>query len=550
MAVASKPASRPRRQIFYVNGATALSLFLVLAALALVATPPAPATVAEFAPQAQQQIQDAPEEQSAGAAVQATATAETIVVESEAAREAADDRGVIEVIEGVPSALNCVQWPDGSVTQTFDRQSPPCIASWDVAAGNGGSTSKGVTANEVAVAVALNAEADSEWAKNYQVVLDHFNTAYQLYGRQFRLELYQPESGTGTATAEQQRAEAIHVAQELGAFASVDQNQPGPTMVSELARMGVIAASARTGIFTTEELRAMSPYVWTYGNTLDAVERDLGEFICKSLGGDRAEHAGDIALQQRERQFAILYHEPRVGDDPVRVGPLVDRLAQCGLDVPVHQYPADQATRLVVMQDVQSSGATSLIVSGQSVSYNMMPDATRLGFYPEWIGLGDEGQFSPGAWSNEPAQAANAFGMAPGNKPVSVGEDPYSQVLRNGGGDPGFGIGGFYASMLVVASGVQLAGADLTPESFARGLQETTFPNPGAGTSPAFQATVGFHGDQAMLDDVALWWWDSSRPPAQGVQPGGFCLVGNGTRWLSGQWPEGRQPLFDRSGGC
>jgi len=27
---------------------------------------------------------------------------------------------------------------DGSTTQTFDRQSPPCISSWDGVAGNGG----------------------------------------------------------------------------------------------------------------------------------------------------------------------------------------------------------------------------------------------------------------------------------------------------------------------------------------------------------------------------------------------------------------------------
>ena len=58
------------------------------------------------------------------------------------------DAGLREAKDRVRSAVrNSGQpWPDGKVTQTFDPQSPACIASWPEAAkGNGGATTRGVS---------------------------------------------------------------------------------------------------------------------------------------------------------------------------------------------------------------------------------------------------------------------------------------------------------------------------------------------------------------------------------------------------------------------
>ena len=98
-----------------------------------------------------------------------------------------------------------------------------------------------------------------------------------------------------------------------------------------------------------------------------------------------------------------------------------------------------------------------------------------------------------------------------------------------------------YRSLLMLASGLQLAGPGLTAETFDAGLSATAFPNPGAGKAPLYQASVGFDDlDHGMVDDVALVRWRSSR----------FCLVGGGTRWAFGDLPRNDPGLLDPNKEC
>jgi hypothetical protein len=228
-------------------------------------------------------------------------------------------------------------------------------------------------------------------------------------------------------------------------------------------------------------------------------------------------------------------------------------LGRCGVApeaIAFTQSQGEDPNRLVAMRRFADSGVTTLLVLGQSVSYYMMPAATRVGFRPEWVGVGDEGQYSPGAWSNSPDQSAQALGIAAGNKPVPGGADPYSQVVAGRSGyTPRQADAGFYAEMLILASGIQMAGPRLTPATFGAALQDTDFPNPGAGAPPTWQASVGFANGHAMLDDVGVWWWDGTASNGN-AQPGNFCLARRGQRWSLGTWPSERLPLFDKSRGC
>lgn len=103
---------------------------------------------------------------------------------------------------------------------------------------------------------------------------------------------------------------------------------------------------------------------------------------------------------------------------------------------------------------------------------------------------------------------------------------------------------GFYQELMLLASGIQMAGPRLTPQSFADGLHTTTFPNPGAATAPFYRGTVGFaNGDPVMVDDYTAFWLDT-RTTGQEVgqstginQSKAMCAVELGRRWTESTWP-------------
>src|SRR5687768_6307208 len=134
------PGRRPRGP-----GYTFLALTLVLAALVAVVsltfrqTPPP--TIAEFAPQAIEQITDSPDDQTSS--------------RSERAGEdpAATDAGLGAVPPAAPAldaprVRRCVGDPPRQIEYP---QSPPCVPYWD--GDNGGATYKGVTRDEIRVVV-------------------------------------------------------------------------------------------------------------------------------------------------------------------------------------------------------------------------------------------------------------------------------------------------------------------------------------------------------------------------------------------------------------
>lgn len=99
-----------------------------------------------------------------------------------------------------------------------------------------------------------------------------------------------------------------------------------------------------------------------------------------------------------------------------------------------------------------------------------------------------------------------------------------------------------YHPLLLLASGIQMAGPALTPESFERGLQRARFPNP---DHPIRSGSVGFNGGKyAMTRDGAEFWWsNSSASPYSPPDRGTFCYVDGGRRRID-PWPAGTDPFF------
>jgi hypothetical protein len=101
-----------------------------------------------------------------------------------------------------------------------------------------------------------------------------------------------------------------------------------------------------------------------------------------------------------------------------------------------------------------------------------------------------------------------------------------------------------YRSLLLLASGIQTAGPNLTPQTFAAGLQRTKFPYPP--NDPTKAGDVGFlDHDHTMTDDfVEFWWSETTKSPDMHASwsngdPGALCYPEGGNRRRPATWPRG-----------
>jgi hypothetical protein len=90
---------------------------------------------------------------------------------------------------------------------------------------------------------------------------------------------------------------------------------------------------------------------------------------------------------------------------------------------------------------------------------------------------------------------------------------------------------------MVLAAGIQMAGPDLTPQSFARGLQTTTYPNARVPGHVAGKVSISPGQHSYIADASVIWYAPSTSDPDYG-SPGSWCYVGAGRRFEIGHYPK------------
>lgn len=555
------------RVVSGANAAVALGLVAVLAGVALVVRPPAPPGIAEFAPQASKPITKAPLGQAVagGRGPGACAAGQPCTADGATPLPTAVASALPgQKPRGVPSALQCYTWSDGSVTQTFDPQSPPCIAGWDETAGNGGATAQGVSATEIRVVLPeWYSPTGQQVARAYE---QFFNNHYQLYGRKIRVVTIDPGRDLDSS---KRRAVGRSVA-ALRPFAALSlngMNTDPRTYEQALLDDGVVTLRSHT----LEAPGHRSPNFWTVAPLIEDTERNLAAMLCTSLPPNQPARYGGGAERTRPRKYAVLqptYSDGQVSPD---VTPLVDGLASCGAAVKVMQVPYQKPTSGVntdwtrynstILALRQDEITTAVVFSG--AGYRMLTDpmkaASNQGYQPEWVEPGltyfSSATNLSGPDSAPKEQLDHLLGITPLAKRTSglpVETQAYQEA--HPGGIPqnlvGAGAKPVYDQLQLLAAGIQAAGPRLTPTAFGDALPSVEFPNPGAGEAPAYQATVGFRDDRTMVDDYAVWSWSNTvRDRASGTT-GTRCFAANGIRWRLGTWPKDPIPLFPVTPRC
>jgi len=549
------PAS-PSRTPGIVNLAAVTVIVAIVGAVALTSRQTPPPTIAEFAPQAIEQIeealtQDAPAAQEGSTPGSTAPDPEATGDPGAGPSDQATEPG--EVIERA-RVRSCVGDPP---RQTEDPQSPPCVPFFD--GDNGGATWQGVTADEIRIAWPNLNFFLPEDPVLMQLLVDHFNRRYEFYGRKIVLAEY-PSTAFAEPNPSAMTADAVLVDEELQAFATIGYGvRDGAEYhyYDELARRGVVSAFAGLSALGTEQRFASThPYQWSNGASLDTMFNLGADFICTTLQGTPPQ-AGTFAIPPATRSFGVIAVRSADGTIPP-MALLTDQLAACGAG-PTLSLEDDasnlQATN--VMLQMQDAGVTTVLCMCGNLNHlrtNYFEAATNQGYFPEWLVLGYANQdldnsFTAG--NANPLQARNVFGITLHDRLLPRQQMPWYWALREG--DPAFdrvgsiyySLLGRYSHLLQVASGIQLAGPNLTPDTFAAGLQRATFPNPGAGGPPQYQAAFDYHTRHAARASAAMFWYAPEQAGAPDPStPGTLCHLGGGTRYRVGQFPSEPQPFF------
>lgn len=445
---------------------------------------------------------------------------------------------------------------------------PPCVP--EVSGSNGGATSQGVTATTIKViwykappgditsAISGQLDSDAAVSASVKAYITMFEKTFQTYGRTIELI---PFTGSGVGNDETAgRADAVKVATQIKAFASIG----GPTQTdvyeNELARRGVLCIACGLSV-PNATFAADAPHMWGNLSTPEQYLENVGIFLTRQLNGKPAKWAGDAKFRARKRSFGIVHYEQ---DPPVfsGVSKVFTKLGiQNGwkakenitylLDLP--KLPEISAG---IIAKLKAAGVTTVVFLGDPITpIYLTKAATEQKYYPEWIITGTVLTDTAALARNyDQKQWAHAFGVST----LAVGSphdesDAYRLYHWFYGEWPEANktAAVFYPNLLQLFQGIHMAGPDLTPQTFAGGM----FRLPPTGGEPgAPQISYGnpklfrfAKDDYTAVDDSTLIWWDpeakgSDEQGKQGV--GMYRYVEGGKRYLPGKMPADLQPFF------
>jgi hypothetical protein len=452
----------------------------------------------------------------------------------------------------------------GTLQDANTPYSPPCLK-WN-GTDNGGATSRGVTKDTITVVMRENnnsggSSKDSEKLKEQarqkgltdtkedqirsrDALLEYFNSRFQLYGRKVKLVTYEGRgnmikefSGSGQ---EEANADALKVGQEIGAFADLSAiSQP---YFDALVRQKVVSFG---GLHLPESYYASkAPYGW--GQLIDCTTlvQNATDLLAKRFKPtENAVRAGSTALRQKPRKYGLL-----VPDDPVYKQCVEEgkpRLRAAGIDIAKEiNYALDfskmQQDAPNMAAQLKGAGVTTVIlVTDPALPYFLTGAATQQDYWPEWFTSGsaltdidilgqfydqDQWQYAYGQsflsdiFQGKDSESYRAFKAVRPNEEPAITRDQY------------------YYSFLMLFIGLQMAGPNLTPDTFAAGLY-------------AYPARTGSFGrwsfspsDHTASDDAREIYYDRNALSAFNNKPGRWITLNGGRRFRGASWPAEAPP--------
>ncbi|HEY8546651.1 MAG TPA: hypothetical protein VIL36_16440 [Acidimicrobiales bacterium] len=463
-------------------------------------------------------------------------------------------------------------WPDSCDPETGRLKMPshlalPCVPEFE--GDNGGATYQGVTEDSIKIvfyapeqsadlAALLGTMGANDTAEQRTETVEDYMELYtslsEMYGRELELVRFAASGAANDPVASVSDAQDILAmepfiviggpALDRGAFAQ------------ELANAGVICYGCTGSAVPDSMALEMAPYVW---NPLPSPNQilDLLDAWVEALGADTetvAELAGGD-LQGRARKIGVIHFEqdPPVFEETSRErADMADVAIRESYILDIANLPTKAAE---LIAQYKAEGITTIVFLGDPIMpIYLTRAATEADYFPEWIFTGtvltDTNMFGR---QYDQEQMVRAFGISQLAAPVDQDLQEYIRLYRWYFGEdtmpPAANQYGVLAPPAVwVAAGLHMAGPDLTPETFARGLFRIP-PLGGGATTP--QVSFGNWGffpayDYQAIDDASEIWWDPDveAEDERGVMGKGvWRRSNNGARFTADEVPETR--LFE-----
>jgi hypothetical protein len=495
---------------------------------------------------------------------------------------------------------------------------PPCVPPFN--GNNGGATYNGVTAKTITIAVPLSnnqaqaqavAAAAGDTDSQQQVkdtlsgYLNMFQHHLQTYGRSYVVKYFTSAYNSTDSTSAQNaecQADATTIAKSLHAFITVDafaQECGTVAYQNTLARDGVLCWCTVT--VPASYYLNWAPYIWGTGLP-DETQAYLmrAEVICKELAAYPPRFAGEADLNTpvaKKRKFGLIWPgaSQLVNSDAYVAGAkfFAQQLAKCGINLgqdnvsfPIVDTngPADATT---LMAKFHNDHVTTVILVSDPIDPIYLTNAaSKQQYFPEWFDTGsaliDETHYGR---LYDQSEWKGAFGVSflPDRIPTPAQEAERMWGWANKGAAPPAKYAannGLYVFAFGFATGVELAGPNLTPYTFQCGEAPYTSrthsgplgsKNPVACVGKNYPGMFGYPispahyqnrvsnavlswgarlwpwDDYNEADDGTLIWWDGN---AQGNDETGSSGTGmwrylyGGKRYMYGQFPRGEQPWF------
>lgn len=445
-----------------------------------------------------------------------------------------------------------------------------------VHADDGGATSLGVTAKEIRIAYYLPSPQDlystaaalgvldsgTVMAQTAEKIVDAYNAMYNLYGRKVKLVRFQG-SGNGTDPTAA-RSDAIKVATGLKVFASIGGPSQTSAYADELAKRGVLCIGCG-GALPDSTYQKNAPFMWDFTPTPEQFVRSVFDFGIANLWGRPARFAGDPAMRNEKRVIGIVHYDQ---SPPVFTGVEKETLAhyrKLGYEPKATlTYLLDLDTintqAQTIIAKLKGDGVTTAVFLGDPLMLKALTDeATKQDYRPEWTITGTVfTDTTAAARLFDASQWAHAYGISTKGARVKPElTDSWTLYKWYYGTDPtATKSQGFIGPQFqILYTGLQMAGPDLDPYTFAGGM--FSYPPTGGGVLNP-RISFGFHGqfpnaDYVGVDDFTVVWWDAKAvgPDEQDTPGTGmWTYVAGGKRYLLGEPPPkvGDGQLFDPKG--
>jgi hypothetical protein len=412
-------------------------------------------------------------------------------------------------------------------------------------------TSDGTTFQQQLAAFggAQYSDTQSDIERTIMGLANYFNSHFQFYGRKINIQFFNGQGslvnellGNGQAQAD---ADAVTAGQQYHAFGELD----GVTEPYDyaLAQQHVIAFGAP--YLSANWMGSLAPYEWSVATECNDVATTASEFTVKELGSEsgqtKAAYAGG-SLKDQPRKIAVIAPDNPWYQDCANAA--VQYSNSHGLPVTDDiQYQLDPATlssqAASIISKLQNDGITTIVCGCDPLfPIYLTSRAYEQNYEPEWVVVGVAltdsdivGQlFQQEEWSH-------AFGVSYAGpeipKAASLGYAAYKSVESD---EPANEVNLIYEQMYQMAIGIQMAGPDLTPQTFEAGMR--AYPGSAKGASNAEFGTWDFpSGHYSPQMDSVIIYWNPNATSAYNGQQGAYVIASS--RYEEGQYPTGPPPF-------